>query len=63
MDPGGHAILDFIHRDPVTMIPYLSLAKAGDPARNLSFGFWVLWLGGGSLEQLRKGPAFWQIPE
>ncbi len=26
MDPGGHAIFDFIHRDPATMIPYLSLA-------------------------------------
>ncbi len=63
MDPGGHAIFDFIHRDPATMIPYLSLAKAGDPARSLSFGSWVIPLGGGSLEQLRQGPAFWQILE
>ncbi len=63
MDPGGHAIFDFIHRDPATMIPYLSLAKAGDPARTVSFGSWVIPLGGGSLEQLRQGPAFWQILE
>ena len=63
MDPGGHGIFDFIHRDPENMIPYLSLAQAGDPARNLSFGSWVIPLESGSLELLRKGPAFWQILE
>ena len=63
MDPGGHGIFDFIHRDPVTMIPYMSMAEAGDSAEALTLGSWVIPLGGGSHELLRKGPAFWQILE
>jgi len=27
MNPGGHGIFDFIHRDPETMFPYLSTSK------------------------------------
>ena len=27
LDPGGHGIFDFIHRDPKTMTPYLSTSK------------------------------------
>ena len=63
MDPGGHGIFDFIHRDPLTMIPYMSMAEAGDSAGALTLGSWVIPLGGGSHELLRKGPAFWQILE
>ncbi|MCH8820290.1 MAG: alkaline phosphatase family protein [Acidobacteria bacterium] len=63
MDPGGHGIFDFIHRDPVTMMPYLSMVEAGESAGGLNLGSWVIPLGGGSLELLRKGPAFWQILE
>lgn len=63
MDPGGHGIFDFIHRDPVTMMPYLSMVEAGESAGGLNLGSWVIPLGSGSLELLRKGPAFWQILE
>ena len=27
LDPGGHGIFDFIHRDPATMVPYLSTSR------------------------------------
>jgi hypothetical protein len=27
LDSGGHGIFDFIHRDPATMLPYLSTAR------------------------------------
>ena len=27
MNPGGHGLFDFIHRDPETMVPYLSTTK------------------------------------
>lgn len=27
MNPGGHGIFDFIHRDPVTFVPYLSTTR------------------------------------
>jgi predicted AlkP superfamily phosphohydrolase/phosphomutase len=63
MDPGGHGIFDFIHRDPVTMIPYLSMAQAGESAGSLNLGSWVIPLGGSSMELLRKGTAFWEILE
>ena len=29
LDPGGHGIFDFIHRDPKTMMPYLSTTQHG----------------------------------
>jgi predicted AlkP superfamily phosphohydrolase/phosphomutase len=34
LDPGGHGIFDFVHRDPVTYTPYVSLL----PARRKLFG-------------------------
>ncbi len=61
MDPGGHGIFDFIHRDPVTMIPYMAMVEPGQSAGALNLGSWVIPLGSGGLELLRKGPAFWQI--
>src|SRR5829696_2279629 len=27
MDPGGHGIFDFVHRDPATYIPYVSILR------------------------------------
>ncbi|HLO29646.1 MAG TPA: alkaline phosphatase family protein, partial [Anaerolineales bacterium] len=27
VDPGGHGIFDFVHRDPVTYIPYVSILR------------------------------------
>ena len=29
LDPGGHGIFDFVHRDPKTMMPYLSTTRDG----------------------------------
>jgi predicted AlkP superfamily pyrophosphatase or phosphodiesterase len=34
MDPGGHGIYDFIHRETDTMFPYLSMSRAHDPKRS-----------------------------
>lgn len=63
MDSGGHGIFDFVHRDPATMAPYLSMARALPPSRQLRIGTLVLPLEGGKIEQLRQGKAFWQILE
>ena len=35
LDPGGHGIFDFIHRDPKTMVPYLSTSRAEGSSRRL----------------------------
>lgn len=61
MNPGGHGIFDFIHRDPATMTPYLSTSKSEPPKYTLKLGGWVLPLSGGKVTQLRKGRAFWEI--
>ncbi len=61
MDPGGHGIFDFIHRDPATLVPYLSTSRAEGPRKSLRLGGWVFPLTGGRVELLRKGKAFWEI--
>ena len=61
MDPGGHGIFDFIHRDPATYSPIFSAADVVEPGRTLTLGDWVLPLSGGGAVLLRKGEAFWQI--
>lgn len=63
MNPGGHAIFDFIHRDPKNYIPVFSASKTEEATRTLSIGNLILPLSGGSVVQLRKGKAFWQILE
>ena len=63
LDPGGHGIFDFIHRDPATMQPYLSTSKVEPPRHNLALGSWVIPLGSGTAELLRHGPPFWNILE
>lgn len=63
MNPGGHGIFDFIHRDPQTMIPYLSTSRTEPPKRNLRLGSWVIPLSPGKVALLRQGKAFWQILE
>ena len=61
MDPGGHGIYDFVHRDPKTMLPYLSMSKAVPPGRSIGLGSWVLPLSSGHVDLLRKGRAFWDV--
>jgi predicted AlkP superfamily phosphohydrolase/phosphomutase len=58
---GVHGIFDFIHRDPATMIPYLSTAKVSAPERNLAIGGWEIPLSGGSVINLREGKPFWEF--
>ena len=44
LDPDGHGIFDFIHRDPGTLTPYLSTSRKGED---------------GSMQLLRRGRPFW----
>ena len=61
MNAGGHGIFDFIHRDPKTLELYFSTSRIEAAKHAMHVGPWVIPLGGGSAEQLRQGPAFWQI--
>ncbi len=69
MDPGGHGIYDFIHRDlSAFQVPgeagvYSSMSRSEGPEKTVAVGKWVIPLSGGKIEQLRQGKAFWQILE
>ena len=54
-----HGIYDFIHRDPQTMVPYLSTSKVVAPDNILSLGDYRFSLSGGGTEILRQGKPFW----
>jgi len=61
MDPGGHGIFDFIHRDPDTLLPFFSASEAKGPSRFWHIGSWKLPRGGTEVNNLRKGTAFWEL--
>lgn len=63
LNPGGHGIFDFIHRDAATMLPYLSTTRTTPASRTLSIGSWRFPLSGGNIELLRDGPEFWEALE
>lgn len=60
MNPGGHGIFDFIHRDPATLTPFFSSSQVKAPEHNLRVGGWVIPVSEGKVELLRHGKAFWQ---
>ena len=59
VDPGQHAIFDFIHRDAKTLEPYLSTTKTEGAGRSIKIGKYQFPLTGGKVELLRRGEAFW----
>jgi predicted AlkP superfamily phosphohydrolase/phosphomutase len=63
LDPGGHGIFDFVHRDRQTLAPYLSTTRTDPPARRLTIGSWQLPLSGARITQLRDGRPFWEVLE
>lgn len=63
LDSGGHGIYDFVHRDPATMVPYLSTSKEPEPGRTLTIGKWSIPLSGGEMQLLRHGTPFWEVLE
>lgn len=63
MDPGGHGIFDFVHRNPKTLIPELSIARTTPPGRVINVGSFSFPLEGGEVELQRRGRAFWGLLE
>ncbi len=59
--PDLHGIYDFIHRDPATMIPYLSTSKVVPPSKTLKIAGYELPLTSGTVLNLRKGKPFWNF--
>jgi predicted AlkP superfamily phosphohydrolase/phosphomutase len=63
LDPGGHGIFDFVHRDPQTRLPYLSTTRTEPPGRTLKIGKYQFPLSSGRVELLRRGEPFWEVLE
>jgi predicted AlkP superfamily phosphohydrolase/phosphomutase len=61
MDPGGHGIFDFIHRDPAQYLPLSSTTLISEPSKALTIGDWIIPLSQGETNNLRKGVAFWEV--
>jgi predicted AlkP superfamily phosphohydrolase/phosphomutase len=61
MDPSGHGIFDFVHRDPKTLRPFSSMSQTEQPRFTLTLGPYVLPLSRARARTLRKGQAFWEI--
>ena len=62
MDPGGHDIFDFIHRDPKTYLPYMSTSQAVSSDDGIGlWGDWKIPTGGGEVLNLRQGTPFWDL--
>ncbi len=55
LDPGGHGIFDFIHRDPQTLAPYLSTSHAQGPAQFWKLGSWRIPRGAGEVDKPAPG--------
>jgi predicted AlkP superfamily phosphohydrolase/phosphomutase len=60
LNPGGHGVYDFIHRDPVTRFPGPGTAKVAPSSPIELPGGWQFPSGGDS-ESNRSGKAFWTI--
>src|SRR5262249_33377194 len=60
LDPGGHGIFEFFHRDPRSRAPIPATTKS-DPAGELDL--WADWKlqRGGETKSTRSGKAFWTI--
>jgi predicted AlkP superfamily phosphohydrolase/phosphomutase len=72
MDAGGHGIFDFLHRDPDTMIPYLSTSRPTEVGDPTPVPFTGLQIPGSPKENehsrsgydlLRYGTPFWKTLE
>ena len=56
-----HGIYDFIHRDPESMVPYLSTSRVTPPSRLLHIGGYKIPLSRGRVENLQQGRPFWDF--
>ena len=63
MDPGGHGVFDFVHRNPATREPFSSMAETEESSRKLPLGPYLLPLFPGRVRLLLRGKPFWEVLE
>jgi len=63
MNPGGHGIFDFLHRNPENCIPFSSLYETVKGKNKFTIGDWVIPLTSEKMRLYRKGTPFWTYLE
>jgi len=63
LDPAGHGIFDFVHRDPENYLPHFAISEAEAPRRFLKLGSWKLPMEKGGIRLCREGKPFWNLLE
>ena len=62
LDPGGHGIFDFVHRDPATYLPISSATPpVTDPGTALEFFGWEIPLSAPEIRNNRSGTPWWDL--
>src|ERR1700682_5655759 len=61
LDPAGHGIYDFVHRDPKTLMPYSSMDRTEPPRFQLPVGPWLVPISNAHVTSLRNGTPFWKL--
>ena len=62
LDPGGHGVFDFVHRDPATYLPISSATPpVEDPGSALEFFGWVIPLSSPEVVNSRGGMPWWDV--
>jgi len=63
MNPGGHGVFDFLHREPTSLEMYPPTYRVLPPDRTIRLGSWEFPVTGGGVELVREGRAFWELLE
>ena len=61
VNPGKHAMYDFLNRSMRTYLPELSSSRVNGPRRFLRFGRWRIPISKPTVELRRKSRTFWSI--
>lgn len=61
LDPDGHHIYDFVHREPATLALYSSMSRTDEPRLRLPVGPWIFPLSSARFISLRHGTPFWTL--
>jgi hypothetical protein len=59
MNPGGHGVFDFVHRDPKTYLPISSATTPEEPGSAVEMFGYYLPIGGKTPRNTRGGVPFW----
>lgn len=62
LDPGGHGVFDFVHRDPATYLPISSATPpVEDHGTSVDFFGWVVPLSSPEVRNTRGGTPWWDL--